>query len=226
MSVSYDTIAFDNATYNGSTVSSSPATFSHTVGTGTNRVLILGLWAALSSNEPFGIPTYNGVPMTLLFTFQYGVFRPVLVWWLANPASGANTVSLSTSQTPLDMEMYAVSYSGVAQSPPYNSYIGPGVNSSGFTTFTLNMVNKNIPITWSALMFGTNDVCNNAGAGTTRRGQTTTASTPAGYFDSNGVVSGSTTLIAGTDNNEGGIMFQLDQAMLVGSTAPLPLFNY
>ena len=77
-------------------------TFSYTVGSGSNRVLFVGVgsYNATGGNKVSGV-TYNGVAMTLVDTAEAQSNTFISLWRLDNPASGANNVvvTFSTSQT-------------------------------------------------------------------------------------------------------------------------------
>lgn len=108
-------IAFVNAADGGYNGGSGPLTFSYSVGVGTNRLLVVPVAADDVSDNITGV-TYSGVAMTLA-----GKIAPagasqrwVYLFYLLNPASGANNVVVSTSGTVVLAG--AADYTGVKQS--------------------------------------------------------------------------------------------------------------
>lgn len=107
-------IAFDNSTpgSNGSTVSS--LTYAHTV-TGTDPLLIVSAyWTSSRTVSGF---TYNAVSMTeVVTTLDTGGGERHGMYYLINPATGANNVVITLSGTSLSgIESAASSYTGVDQ---------------------------------------------------------------------------------------------------------------
>ena len=84
-------IAFD-ATSSAKTVSSTTTlTYSHTCA-GSNRMLVVGVQTDQISADPTGV-TYNGVAMTkAIGGSNAGGTRRSSLWYLADPATGANNV--------------------------------------------------------------------------------------------------------------------------------------
>lgn len=106
-------IAFDNKIDGG--ISSSAATsfsYSFTVGTGANRILFVGAWGA--TTDVLTGATYGGISMVLVGKVQCPSDRWVYLWYLTNPASGANNVVISSS-TGTSISSQAASYTGAAQ---------------------------------------------------------------------------------------------------------------
>lgn len=91
-----------------SPTSTSPMTWSHTCA-GSNRALLVQVYGG-SGMTVTGV-TYNGVAMTLLGNITSLIGQPVYLYGLLNPASGANSVSVSFTGTLA--EAAAGSYSGV-----------------------------------------------------------------------------------------------------------------
>lgn len=125
------TAAFDAATNgNGAT------TFSHTVGSGTNRYLVVGLgWAnttAFASNVQ-----YASTPMTQLVR-SVGANFGTEIWGLANPTSGANNVTW-TQNGAGGSAGGAMSFTGIAQAGALqatDSSGGTGTNIFGSNPIT------------------------------------------------------------------------------------------
>src|SRR5450756_66398 len=98
-------IAFD-AQATGGAVSASPKTWSHTCASG--AFLIVFVYAN-DLSDLISAVTYNGAAMTKLQT-NLAVYA-MTAWYLANPASGANTVSITSSGGTLSGR--SLSYTGV-----------------------------------------------------------------------------------------------------------------
>lgn len=107
-------IAYD-ATAHGNTAGATSLTFSHTCGTGANRILWVGFRVGTSSDVATGV-TYNGVAMTQAVKKSgAGGSHYTYLYYLVNPATGANNVviSLSGSQSIIGV---SASYTGANQS--------------------------------------------------------------------------------------------------------------
>lgn len=111
-------IAFDASVNGGSGGSSvSPLTWSH-ITSGSNRVLYVGVSADPTIDNILGV-TYNSVSMILVNkTRRGGNSRYSYLFYLVNPASGANTVSVSMLSGAVDAAGSS-SFSGVNQSLIY-----------------------------------------------------------------------------------------------------------
>lgn len=110
-------IARDATTSASGSAGASPLTFAHTC-TGTNLIL----WVATSVVVPNGVSisgvTYNSVAMTLAGTRRNPQANiEVSLWYLANPATGSNNVSITASGTDGSTVIRGVSasYTGCAQ---------------------------------------------------------------------------------------------------------------
>ena len=103
-------IAFDSKTAASGTASSSH-TFSHTC-TGSDLILFV---TATSANGGVTGVTYNSVPMTQInSTVTDTVVLTTSLWYLINPATGANNVVISTSSA-TGTTGSSASYTGVSQ---------------------------------------------------------------------------------------------------------------
>lgn len=111
-------IAFDaSATASSNPTAGSPQTFSHTC-SGTNRILFVGMMVrgGTPAVTVTGV-TYAGVSMTQVGTgVNYDSTNSRnQIWYLVNPATGANTVSVSVSGNSGPVSSYSVSYTGASQ---------------------------------------------------------------------------------------------------------------
>lgn len=129
-------IAFDNSTQN----TASAVSYSHTT-SGSNRILIVKVTG--TSTTVTGV-TYSGVSMTQASVSTNIADGNVLVYlfYLKNPASGSNTVSISG---PATCTSAAFSFTGALQTggvdtatPYYNS-----VDESGDIALTINVTTAN-----------------------------------------------------------------------------------
>ncbi len=96
-SVSSAAIALDSA---GAQFASgtSPLTFSHTV-TGSNTILLVGFLGTGNPDADITSVTYNGVAMTQAVENLADANEDVYIYYLVNPATGANNVQISWSGT-------------------------------------------------------------------------------------------------------------------------------
>lgn len=166
-------IAFDAQTINFNNALARPAsqTFSHTC-TGTNRYLFIAV--ECSVNGAITGITFNGVPMTELGTIAGGasVFEELIVYGIANPPTGANTVSIQTTGSG-NVYLYTAvgSYTGVNQTTP-NPHSGSN-SSGGATSLTLTIDTSTSPSTDNCWIiaggFTNGNYTATAGAGTTKR---------------------------------------------------------
>lgn len=151
-------IAYDNST-GGS--GASPFSFSHTVGTGINRLLIVWVYVNYNSDQVLGV-TYNGVSMTRIGYHGAGTaFGYGYCYALANPTSGSNNVIVTSNLgTPYAI---AISYTG-AGLPDIQGYI----DGSGGYNISLNLTTV-VNNCWLAGIMWSNQGTNSAGSDTTLR---------------------------------------------------------
>lgn len=185
-------ISFDAVTCPGN-FTTSPATFSHTT-TGTNRILFVLVEGDFDGDFVTGV-TYGGVSMTLAIKSFFQSGRWYYVFYLVNPASGANTVSITNPTSPGNgYGACAISYTGASQTgqPDNSVYVqqtgntttfAPTITTSANNSWVVSILNQNFgaPIT--------------TGAGATQRGVINSATdfitdsngavTPAGVYTMN-----------------------------------------
>lgn len=115
-------IAFDAATdgnYNGG---SGNLTFAHTVGSGDDRALVVGILGNNGADDITSV-TYNGAALTFVTSYYTGfVLRRSSVWILLNPDSGTHNVVISIGSAQY-LWGSAASYTGAAQSAQPNTFI-------------------------------------------------------------------------------------------------------
>jgi hypothetical protein len=130
---SWAVIAFDAATSTNGTASS--FTFSHTVGTGQDRILIVSV-AFNSSTGSVSSVTYNSISMTKAISRQgaAAVLRTE-IWYLLNPSTGANNVIATLSASTRTI-IGSASYTGVSDigATAGNDGTGATLNVSLLTT--------------------------------------------------------------------------------------------
>jgi len=128
----FDTIAVD-ATSSSGEKTSSPFTWTHTTGSGNNRALFVGISIHTEGITASAV-TYNGVSMTFLRgdTGSVGTRTRTEIWYLAAPATGANTVSV-TAAGATECSGGAVSFTGVNQSTPNDVAGGAGATGTSTT---------------------------------------------------------------------------------------------
>lgn len=127
-------ITFDNAAAGGLTGSSSH-TFSFTVGSGSDRFLVVYTLIGSSSDTLTSV-TYNGVAMTLIAKVQEASGNWNYLHGLAAPASGAHDV-VGTASAATAVIMAATAYAGVGSVDASATNTSASVASAG--TFTLTV---------------------------------------------------------------------------------------
>lgn len=133
-------IAFDNLTNSG-IITIIPGTFSHTT-SGTNRLLLLFIEGDFAGDN-VSAASYNGVAMTLAVKAFQNANRWGYIYILANPASGANTVSITNAGAANAFLATAVSYTGAAQTgQPDNSIHVTGGASTSFAASITTIANN------------------------------------------------------------------------------------
>lgn len=169
-------IAFDNFTDNGNTTASS-VTFSYTVGSGSNRFLVVAVTIANATDSVTGV-TYNGVAMTQSLNYNPRPGIRAYLYTLVAPATGANNVVVSLSASE-NLDVWAASYTGVRQSSTVES---TGTNNADSVTSITATLNPVTPGSWSAVIGMNFDANSLGGTNNTPRD----AASGYRYGDSNG----------------------------------------
>lgn len=141
---------YDNSADSNFISQSSGWTFSYTVGTAANRLLLAAFFTSPSSNHVTAV-TYGGVSMTHLATVTDQDGNSEFYFYLKNPPSGANNF-VTTMNSTFSVELQAVSYSGVDQTAtpfPHNSVTNTGSNTS---PLSFNIVTS-VAGVWLVTMF-------------------------------------------------------------------------
>ena len=157
-SVSEAAIAID-ATSSG-TGTTSPITVSHPTGSGTNRLMLVGISGARSSGTVAvsGV-TYGGVALSLVGTQAYAAYQKIWIYQLVAPATGTADVVVTFSTAPNGGAVVGVvTFTGVNQSTPLGTFVSaqgtsttPSVNVSSATgELVFDTVNHYWPLTVGA----------------------------------------------------------------------------
>jgi len=174
-------ISFVGAADLGNNGGSGTLSVSYTCGSGSGRLLVVGIKGDIGGDNITGV-SYGGVGMTLAakHTSSFGGNRWIYLYYLLNPASGSNTVQITTSGGYVIAG--AVDYAGVSGSgQPDATYdanlVGPATSITGTITPAAGG-------TWAVMVAGgyTGGTIA-AGTGSTRRTYDAAFSTY-GLFDS------------------------------------------
>lgn len=145
--VVYAAITYDADTQSADAVNASSLTFNHTTAAGDNRILFVAIQCDDNDIGSYSASsvTYNGVALTLAqISAEYGV-NTTEVWYLVNPATGTNEVSISDAQSFLcdRLRATAITYQGVDQSTPIDVSVenGNATASDPSTNITTTVAN-------------------------------------------------------------------------------------
>ena len=122
-SIGYSAIGFDATTQIGAAQQNAGSSWSHTVGTGLNRIILVGV-AGDDYNPPRSVTavTYGGQALTRAKrTTDSAGSTWSEIWYLVQPPSGTNTVSVTLDGTPWAWYAGAISYTGVNQTVPMDA---------------------------------------------------------------------------------------------------------
>lgn len=156
----------------------SSLTQSYTVSAGSDRFLLVGVITndATSYDVVSGV-TYAGVSMTRVNFYQTTYQKVCFYWYVLHaPATGANNVVVTFTESTDYPEMVIEEYTGVNQASSVNTTSNN--NASGNLTLSFTTTEDNC---W-LVSWGRNDGPPGAGTGTTKRG----AAQNAALGDSNG----------------------------------------
>ena len=139
---------FTNAVDLGYVVNTGQFTVSYVVGSGLNRLLVVGVQGDVTNDYITGV-TYNGVAMSLIdpingknYVAGAGNARWEYMYYLLNPASGTHNIVISASASCDYIIAGAADYAGVAQVAPETTakhIINPGTSlTTPITTITDN----------------------------------------------------------------------------------------
>ena len=136
-------ISYDAQSSMTQSTTATSISWSHTAGTGNNRLLLVAVGVHVATGAPTTVSsiTYGGVSLTQVTTGLYSTIDPQVrtyVFRLVNPASGANTVQITFAAATLAVAG-AVTYAGVDQTTPIqasNTATGSGDAPSVSVTVT------------------------------------------------------------------------------------------
>src|SRR5438128_2740249 len=111
-------ISVDNTSSLASTGQQSNISWSHTVGSGNNRLLVVTLSAYNPSAQGVNSIKFNGVNLTQL-TSKSTPSTYTEMWYLLNPPTGTYTINVSYQKS--QAVAGAVSFYGVDQSIPFGT---------------------------------------------------------------------------------------------------------
>lgn len=155
-------IALDSSTYGGTQSGSSPYTFNLTIGSNSNRLIVVGC-SFISSDSASAI-TVGGVSMTLSTSSVNSVYG-TQIWSLVAPGSGSQVINVTTTSGIMDRTHCAAqSYSGAAQSSPID-VAASTINVAGVVATTLTTSQNNEAI-FDVIMDGNAEILT-PGAGQT-----------------------------------------------------------
>jgi hypothetical protein len=143
--------------------------WSHTVGTGSDRLLVVGV--SVENGQTVSAVSYRGAALTFLGARSNGGFR-VEMWYLKAPASGTGTVAVSLSGS-ANMVGGAVSFFGADQFAPFGSFVSASATS---TTATVSTTSGSTDLVISALAIDGNATWRTPAAGQTSRWNLTSSS--------------------------------------------------
>ena len=210
----FSALTFD-ATASSSTTSGTSLTYSHTVASQSNRVLVVGVYS--SGGDPSGV-TYDGDALTKLTSISNGSGSYSSIWYKATPSTGSNSIVVSVSSGHIFSS--SVSYYNADIDTPLAD--GQTANGSGTTsTITANAGND---VIFDVLGVANGSTSLSIGAGQTARQTLTSGSHAAGM--STEVQSGSTTPMSWTWT-EGVIAFAHVAGRIRGSSSvPLDIVSH
>lgn len=116
-------------------------TWSHTTGSGSSRLLVLtaDIWQDTGGTGTISSASYGGVALTKGTTIRE-FNMSAEVWYLKNPPTGANTMSVTVSGATDAIKLATSTYTGVDQTAPYVAAT-TAVGTSGNPTISRTTVN-------------------------------------------------------------------------------------
>ena len=136
----YQTIGVDNTTSGNNTASNLSYTLGHTVGTGPNRLLLVGLSYATNSGGGTLTTnvTYGGVALTLVTnwnnTSSSSIYKPRSeIWMLVNPTPGTANLIVKYSRASTNLNVGIMTFTNVDQTTPIGSKARSSSTSSSST---------------------------------------------------------------------------------------------
>ena len=137
-------ISFDSVSNSGEVNSGMPPfeiSWSHTCA-GTDRLLVVGVAMTDPTNTIASI-TYNGVALTKIREEVNTNDNLVSLWYLTNPASGANTILVTVNTSFTNGVGMAVSLTGVDQTSPLDANNGTSADLANSVSVDVTTVADN-----------------------------------------------------------------------------------
>ena len=135
----YTTITFDSANSVELPSAATSMSWTHTTGTGDNRILLVSIGVFSRAGTPATVTsiTYGGTALTLLATDVYTTNPQVrsYLYYLLNPPSGTRTISVQFSASTLAIGG-SVTYFGVNQTSPFQA---SGTSKGAGTTPSISL---------------------------------------------------------------------------------------
>ena len=140
-----------DAVSSGSANGVSSITISHVVGTGTDRILLVGASTDPVDMTPVPTATYNGVSMTAVPSGLVAAGINRAQWfYLLNPASGTHDIVISWTGGNSYIVAGGISFSGVSQSNPLGT---AATNSGTSTTASVDVTSSSTAVVVDCLAF-------------------------------------------------------------------------
>lgn len=214
-------ISFDNSAQAQKTSGDlSTLTYSYTVGSGSNRILFVGVFfSSVSDPLSSGTVTYAGSAMTQVSGSPvHFAFSWLYLYYILNPTSGANNIVITgVGASGVGISSVAASYAGASQSgQPDNTTTG-NVPSGPSITLSLTPANDSDWTLFLTIVANAGGIMN-AGTNVTQRQQDATFGTLLG--DSNGAISPPVSysmtgnVNGGSNQNIGAIMVSFSNSTL------------
>lgn len=177
-------VTWDNTSV-GSSITTSPITVSHTTGTGSDRLMLVGV---STRDRTVSSVTYGGTALTLVGAQTSNGNAKTAIYRLIAPASGTANVVVTLSGNPGKGAVVGVmTFTGVNQTTPLGTYASAVGNS---TTAALNVTSSNSELVFNVVSaqnvnvnnvagqtqrWNVNTASENTGAGATKPGSATTS---------------------------------------------------
>jgi len=133
-------IAYDNSADGGNNSGSTTSlTYSYTVGSGPNRLLVVNLIGDTSADDISSV-TYDGIPMTLVGKIRAPSNNWQYLYYLLNPASGSNHVVVTAGSSHYLISQAASWYNVMQSAQPDASTTNTAAAASTSITTSLTTV--------------------------------------------------------------------------------------
>jgi uncharacterized repeat protein (TIGR01451 family) len=120
------------------TKTATSAAWLHTVGSGSNRILIVGVSIVDTTTNYVAGVNYGGAALTRIGTISRGTLYLTEMWYLLSPNSGTNTITVNMSNG-ASITAGAASFAGVNLSSPLGSFVSANGNNNNPTVDATTM---------------------------------------------------------------------------------------